>query len=193
LAMDSTQVDVYGEIAKSFFAAKKYKEAGDAYQIYADKSPNAKLQDRFYVGFSYYFAFTTSAAKPGVKPDSSLLVKADSAFSYVGQKSTTPIAQVYLFRARIAYLKEMNLAVIPGLAKPYYEKFIETTLAKGVPTDDRGKAPLIEAYNYLGAYYELKEKDDAKAAENFGKSRDLDPTNKQAADYFKRKGGAKSK
>ena len=35
LQLDSTQVDVYADIAKSYFAAKKYKEAGDAYEMYA--------------------------------------------------------------------------------------------------------------------------------------------------------------
>jgi tetratricopeptide (TPR) repeat protein len=193
LTMDTSQVDVYSEIAKSFFAAKKYKDAGDAYQTYADKSPNAKLQDHFYIGFSYYFAFTTASVKTGVKPDSTLLTKSDSAFSYVSQKATTPIAQVILFRARIADLREQDRNNIKGFAKPFYEKYIETVLAKGVPTTDAGKATLIEAYNYLGAYYEFKEKDEAKAAENYGKARDLDPANKQALDYFKRKGGSKSK
>ncbi|MEO6850945.1 MAG: tetratricopeptide repeat protein [Mucilaginibacter sp.] len=193
LSMDTTQVEAYSEIAKSYFAAKKYKEAGDAYQIYADKSPNAKLQDHFYIGFSYYFAFNGQIGKAGVKPDSTLLNKADSAFSYVNQKATTPIAQVFLYRARIADLREVDRNNIKGLAKPFYEKYIETVLAKGVPTDDRGKATLVEAYNYLGTYYEYKEKDDVKAADCFGKARDLDPANKQALDYFKRKGGAKSK
>ena len=37
---------------------------------------------------------------------------------------------------------------------------------------------------------EFKEKDDAKAADNFSKAKDIDPTDKQAMDYFKRKGAA---
>ncbi len=196
LSLDTAQVDIYADIAKSYFAAKKYKEAGSAYNIYADKSKNAKLSDRFYAGFSYYFAFVTedaklSKVKGGPKADSALLAKADTAFSYIIQKS--PNNQAYLYRARIAELKDVDRNSIKGFAKPYYEKYIELTLAKGAP-DDKTKLTLAEAYNYLGSLYEFKEKDEVKAAENFSKAKDIDPTNKQALDYFKRKsGGNKSK
>jgi hypothetical protein len=43
---------------------------------------------------------------------------------------------------------------------------------------------------YFFTYYEFKEKDDAKATENFTKARENDPTNKQAVAFFQRKGGA---
>ena len=195
LELDSTQADIYLDIAKADFAAKKYKEAGDSYQSYYEKSRNAKLTDHFFAGFSYYFAFTVQGQKNVKDPkaprtDSVLLAKADSAFSYVIQKTASnPFAQAYLYRARIADLKEVDRNNIKGFAKPYYEKYIELTLAKGAP-DDRTKPTIVEAYDYLGSYAEFKEKDETKAAENFGKARDLDPTNRQALDYFKRKGGA---
>ncbi|MBS1501355.1 MAG: hypothetical protein JST32_04795, partial [Bacteroidetes bacterium] len=191
LQLDSGATDVYKELAQTYFKDKKYKEAGDYYQIYADKSRKATLQDHFYVGFSYYFAYTLNKNKTAA--DTVLLNKADSAFSYVGQKVTTPVAQVFLYRARIADLRETDRNNIKGFAKPFYEKFIETATAKAPPYDDRTKSNLVEAYDYLGTYYEFKEKDDTKAADNFGKARDLDPTNQQALDYFKKKGGAKSK
>jgi hypothetical protein len=61
--------------------------------------------------------------------------------------------------------------------------------AKGAPTADKGKKDLAEAYAYLGAFAEFKEKNDAKAAENYGKARENDPTNRSAVAYFSRKGG----
>ncbi|HVV54416.1 MAG TPA: hypothetical protein VHC47_03775, partial [Mucilaginibacter sp.] len=189
--LDSTDVELYKEIAEACFKDKKYEEAGDYYQLYSDKSPKATLQDHFYVGFSYYFAYALNKNK--VPADTAILIKADSAFSYVNQKATTPIAPVFLYRARIADMRETDRNNIKGLAKPYYEKFIETATANGPVTDQRTKNNLIEAYDYLGTYYEYKEKDDAKAAENFGKARDLDPTNQQALDYFKKKSGGKSR
>ncbi|MBS1521430.1 MAG: hypothetical protein JST50_10565 [Bacteroidetes bacterium] len=198
LQLDSSFVDVYLDIAKADFAKKKYKEAGDAYEAYGAKSRNAKLSDHFYAGFSYYFGFTVEDAK-GIKDpkaprtDSALLVKADSAFSYVIQKAgANAPADGYLYRARIADLREADRNNIKGFAKPYYEKFIEVALAK-TTQDDRTKTNLVEAYDYLGTYAELKEKDEAKAADYFGKARDLNPTDRQALDYFKRKGGGKSK
>ena len=200
LQLDSSYVDVYQDIAKSNFAAKKYKEAGEAYDIYASKSRNAKLTDHFYAGLGYYFGFTVEDAKTIKDPktprtDSALLAKADTSFGYVIQKAgaNTP-AIAYLYRARIADLHETDRNNIKGFAKPNYEKFIAAAVAKGPPATDQDKSQLTEAYDYLGTYYEFKEKDDTKAAENFGKARDVDPTNKQALDYFKRKaGGGKSK
>jgi tetratricopeptide (TPR) repeat protein len=199
LQLDSGYVDVYQDMAKSYFAKKKYKEAGEAYDTYASKSRNAKLTDHFYAGMGYYFGFVIEGAK-GVKDpkaprtDSALLVKADTAFSYVAQKAgaNTP-AVAYLYRARIADLHETDRNNIKGFAKPMYEKFIAAAVAKGPPATQQDKDQLTEAYDYLGTYYEFKEKDDAKAAENFGKAKDVDPANKQALDYFKRKGGGKSK
>jgi tetratricopeptide (TPR) repeat protein len=190
LQLDSSTTDAYQEIAQAYFKAKKYKEAGDYYQTFSEKSPKATLQDHFFVGYSYYFAYTLNKNKTAA--DTVLLNKADSAFSYVAQKASSPVAPVVLYRARIADLRETDRNNIKGYAKPLYEKYIEVALAKGTP-DATTKTNLVEAYDYLGAYYEFKEKDQAKAAENYGKAHDLDPTDKQAAEYLKRKGGAKSK
>nr|WP_294940980.1 tetratricopeptide repeat protein [uncultured Mucilaginibacter sp.] len=183
-SLDTTQTDVYGEIAKSFYRQKKYEEAGDSYrQVTTKGGRNVKLTDYFYEGISYYFAYDPK--KPNAD---SLLTKADSALSYVNQKSPTT-ADAYLYRAYINDLKEKDRNNISGLAKPFYEKYIELVMAKGVP-DEKAKKSLATAYAYLGAYYEFKEKDDAKAAENFTKARENDPNNNQAKAYFTRKGGA---
>ncbi|RFZ82958.1 hypothetical protein DYU05_12445 [Mucilaginibacter terrenus] len=186
--LDTTQADVYSEIAKSFYAQKKYEKAGDAYHEYLQKSNKGTLNDYFREGFSYYFAY--DPAKPNA--DTTLLTKADSAFSYVQQKASKPIGDVSLYRARVAEYKDKDRNNIKGLAKPYYEQYISIMTANP-PTDDRSKRALGEAYSYLGTYYEYKEKDEAKAAENFTKAREVDPANKQAASYFQRKGGAKGK
>jgi hypothetical protein len=37
LNMDTSQVDVYPEIAKALYAQKKYAEAGDAYHVFTQK------------------------------------------------------------------------------------------------------------------------------------------------------------
>ena len=55
--LDSTQTDVLAEIAKSLYAKKKYKEAGDEYALYISKDKKAPLTDLFNEGRSYYFAF----------------------------------------------------------------------------------------------------------------------------------------
>jgi Flp pilus assembly protein TadD len=185
-ALDTTQADVYAEIGKSLYAQKKYQKAGDAYRMYLTKSRKGTLNDYLREGTAYYFAFDPN------KPDTTLLTKADSAFSYISQKASKPIPAVVLFRARVNDSKDRDRNNIKGYAKPYYEQYTQL-MATTPPADDQQKRGLAEAYVYLGTYYQYKEKDDAKATENFTKARELDPANKQVAAFFARKSGGKGK
>lgn len=186
LQLDTTQVDIYGEIAKSLYHQKKYTQAGDAYAEVTQKGGRSvKLTDYFYEGLSYYFGYDLK------KPDADLLIKADSAFSYVNQKSPT-YADAYLYRAYVNDLKEKDRNSIEGFAKPFYDKYIEVVTTKGAP-DDKTKKNLATAYAYMGTYYQYKEKDDAKASESFSKARENDPTNKQVTAYFAKKSGSAAK
>jgi hypothetical protein len=182
-ALDTTQADVYAEIGKSLYAQKKYEKAGDAYRMYLSKSRKGTLNDYLREGTSYYFAFDPK------KPDNALLTKADSAFSYISQKASKPIPDVVLFRARVAESKDADRNNIQGYAKPFYEQYIQLASATP-PSDERGKRNLAEAYIYLGNLAMYKDKDEAKATENYSKAREFDPTNKQVAAFFSRKGGA---
>jgi len=85
-------------------------------------------------------------------------------------------------------LKEKDRNNIVGYAKPYYEKLITVITAKQ-PVADADKKNLAEAYAYLGAFAEYKEKDNAKATENYTKAREYDPANKQAQAFFQKKSG----
>jgi tetratricopeptide (TPR) repeat protein len=191
IELDTTQADAYGEIAKALYKEQKYVDAADNYKLYIAKSRKVTLNDYLQQGMSYYKAYTaqlTSTAKPKPVPDTNLLVKADTVFSYIQHKASAPVALVSLFQARAHDFQEPDRNTTKGLAKPYYEQYIAAVTAKGMKDSD--KSFMVEAYDYLGTYYEFTEKDETKAAENFGKARDIDPTNKQALDYFKRKGGA---
>jgi tetratricopeptide (TPR) repeat protein len=197
LSLDTSQVDIYGEIGKSLYGLGKYKEAGDAYKVYADKSRQAKLVDHYYEGLSYYFAFDDQSTKADkdktIKPDSSILINADSAFAYVVRKTMpNPFADAVLYQAYINDRMESDRNNIKGLAKPFYEQYIQIITAKGAP-NDKTKPKLANAYVYLGQYAEFKEKDEAKALDFFNKAKDLDPTNAQVVYYFAKKGGGKSK
>jgi tetratricopeptide (TPR) repeat protein len=191
-SMDSTLADAYGDVAKTYYADKQYEKAGDAYHNYLTKSHNAKLTDYFNEGASYYYAYQDqyySTAKPKPTPDATLLTKADSAFSYVNAKLPAPNAAATLYRARVNDLKETSRDNINGYAKPFYEQYIQLTTAKGAVAD-ADKKPLAEAYAYLGNYYQFKEKDAAKATENFTKARELDPTNRSVQSFFSKKPAA---
>ena len=187
LALDTTQVDIYGEIAKSLYGLSKYQEAGDAYKTFSERSRQAKLTDHYYEGLSYYLAYSDQLDKAAknktFKPDSTLLAKSDSAFAYVERKSTKPIVQIALFHAYVKDYEDSDRNNIKGLAKPFYEQYIALTLAAGTP-NDKTKVSLANAYVYLGNYYENKEKDDAKALDNYTKAKEMDPTNAQAVYWF---------
>jgi tetratricopeptide (TPR) repeat protein len=193
--LDTTQADVFMEMAKYFYGNKKYLQAAESYGKYIEKSTKKTLNDYLSLGLSNYFAYNDqyfASLEDSTKvADKELLVKADSAFSYIEQKATTPIPAVILYRARTKDLQEVDRNAIQGLAKPVYEHFIEVVIAKGEPSA-AAKKELGEAYAYLGSYYSYAEKDDVKAEENFLKSKEYDPANKQAAAYFERKGAGSS-
>ncbi len=195
LKLDTAQVEAYGEIAKSLYNQKKYAEAGDAYKTFIAKSRQVTLNDYLREGVSYYNAFRDqyySTATPKPVPDTSLLTKADTAFSYIQHHASAPQAAVALYQARAKDFKEPDRNTTMGYAKPYFEQYIQLLTAKGAVAD-ADKIFLAQAYAYLGTYYEYKEKDAAKAAENFTKARENDPTNKQVIAYFARKGGGAGK
>ncbi|MDF2433070.1 MAG: hypothetical protein JWP44_2701 [Mucilaginibacter sp.] len=198
LTLDTTQVDIYGDIAKSLYGLGKYQEAGDAYRIYGQKSRSAKVADHYREGLSYYLAFgdqTDKASKDkSFKPDSSLLVKADSGFTYVVRKTQpNPFPGAVLYLAYINDQKEVDRNNIKGFAKPFYEQYIQLITAKGGTPADDVKKNLANAYAYLGTYAEYKDKDEAKALDYYNKAKEMNPDNAQVKYYFAKKGGGKSK
>jgi len=197
LTLDTTQVDVIGEIAQSLYGLQKYKEAGDAYHLYSSRSPKAKLTDHFKEGFSYYEAYKGQVIKAQtdntVKPDSTLLILADSAFTYVERKLPKPNIQVAFFHANVKDFEEGDRNNIKGLAKPYFELYIQLITDKGGTPDDQTKSNLADAYIYLGNYAQYKDKDDAKALDFFNKAKDLEPTDPRVVYYFAKKSQGKSK
>jgi len=190
LTIDTTQYELYSEIAKAEYAKRKYLDAAKDYQIYLTKPVKHSLGDYVTMGRSYFYAFEDQQdayTKTKVAPDTSLLVKADTALSYVNHALKSPNASVTLIRARVADSREPeDRSKFKAYAKPMYDEYIAEAASL---TDAASKKGLLEAYIYLGFYYELTAKDEAKAAENWGKAKDLDPANKQVMQYYSRHGG----
>jgi tetratricopeptide (TPR) repeat protein len=182
--MDSTQTDVFAEIAKSYYAKKKYDLAGDAYAKFLSSSRSATLNDYFREGLSYYLAYLYDTPEKKLT-DTAFLIKADTAFSYVQHKAGQPVAPVTLYQARSKDFQEKDRNNIKGLALPFYEQYIALTTAKPGPYDDQTKKNLIEAYLYDERYYMLVAKDVAKATDAYNKAKDLDPTSKDVLDAQK--------
>jgi tetratricopeptide (TPR) repeat protein len=103
--------------------------------------------------------------------------KADTAFTTLIKK-VPDLAVAHFWQARVKanFDPESKL----GLAKPYYEHFIESAKAE----KDKFKKELIESYQYLGYYYYLQE-DNAKSKVYWQEVLNLDPENKQATEVLK--------
>ncbi|MGZ3778760.1 MAG: tetratricopeptide repeat protein, partial [Mucilaginibacter sp.] len=186
LSLDSTRVQVYGEIANFLYAQKKYGPAGDAFATYIAKGGRkVTLNDYYREAYSYYISATKMS-----KPDTVILNKADSALSYVQHKMTNPPGAIILLRAQVNDAKDLDRNNIKGLAKPYYEQYL-AVMTDPTAFTAQEKSSVVEANDYLGTYYLYKMKDNAKATDYFTKAHTLDPTDKQSTDFFKKKPGAR--
>ncbi|MDB5030252.1 tetratricopeptide repeat protein [Mucilaginibacter sp.] len=187
--LDTTKIqDAYSEIVAVYKKRRDYVNVANNYEaIIAKVHGKALLTEHLSVGVYDYLAFRSqsgaSKKDPSIKPDSTLLVKADSALSYVQQKQVTPSVLVPTYRAYISDYKDQDYATLKGLSKPYYEQIIAILSAK-TPLADADKRTLADAYAYLGNYYQYHDKDDAKALDNFTKAKELNPDNGYAKFYF---------
>lgn len=190
VALDSTNVEVMGDIGKALFSAKKYADAAKMFEI-AVNNPESKTKayDNFYLGMAHYFDYASQANAKEKAPDTTLLTKADSAFSYVIQVAPTN-PDAYLYRARVKKLVD-NQENMQGLMVPDYEKYIEIVLAKPNATAEaRVKNTVVEAYKNLGAFYQRS--DVAKAKEYFSKVIELEPSDAYAQSALKALSGSKN-
>jgi tetratricopeptide (TPR) repeat protein len=162
IALDSSRSEIYTELGSIYYNLKNYEASGKAYEKKCLKK-GVTGQDLLNYGRALYF----NKEYP----------KADSVFTILTEVKPT-YAPGYLWRGRVN--ANIDPESVNGLAKPYYEKFIE--LCKG--DTEKNKKDLIEAYSYLGYFYLLKKSNpEAKSAWQMVKS--LDPANKKAMDALK--------
>ncbi len=172
VSMDSTNAVVMSEIGQALYKGKKYVDAARAYEI-AIKNPERALLDYYYLGMSYYFTYgAQNAAK--LNPPKDLLVKADTAFSFLVKRSPTTQAG-WQYRGRINRLLDENDT--QGLAVPYYETYVKLVTIDKPELAAKSTPGLIEAYNYLGSVALRKDSDKVKAKDYFDKVLLLDPAN----------------
>jgi tetratricopeptide (TPR) repeat protein len=157
--------DVQNDLATAYSGKKDY--AG-AIRVYKKKLNDCKgdLADQFRLAS----AFNSNKQYQ----------QADSTFNIILTAKPT-YSPGYLARART------NMSLDPegkqGLAKPYYDKYIELSQA---PEADATKfrEGLVESYGYLGVY-NFQKGDKAAALANFEKVLELDPANQGAANNIK--------
>lgn len=183
VSLDSTtSVEGLGVIAKELYMAKKYDLAAQVYDL-TQSSANPDLTDYYWQGNAYYWDYVTKFNEKA-NPSKDLLVKADSAYARLLQRSpTTEIA--ILQRASVASLLDEDNTKF--LATEPYEKFIEVvTVTKPERAHIPGnKAGLVKAYNYLAAVAAIRDKNASKAKDYYNKTLQIDPSNAIAQEGLK--------
>ena len=159
LKRDPTKVDLHRTLAETFFKKKKYDSAIVAYEQLFKKVDKPMSKDLYSIGRSYF--------------QTKNFTMADSSFQKLTVlQPTSPLAFLWVARSKSNLDPESE----EGLAKPFYEKYIELVPAEQV---EKSKNDVIEAYSYLGYYHFIKsEFPPSKTA--WQKVLSLDPGNKNA-------------
>lgn len=149
--------DLMSDLVVARTATKDYKGAAQV-QKQITSMPGSDLTDQF----RYAVALDRSQE----------YTRSDSVYNIIITAKPDYIP-AYQYRARAN--AGLDTDGTKGLAKPYYEKYIQ--LASGTP--DKYKAGLVESYDYL-ALYSLNQKDKPTATSYVEKALALDPNDERA-------------
>ena len=163
---EPSRTDLLNDIATIYHRIKNYTEEATALEQKIASGKNVMTNDYLNLGKAYYNLHM---------PD-----KADSAFSKYAiiQDKWIPI---YAWRGRANAMADSTGK--QGLAKPFYEKYIEMATADSANIT-KYKRDLMEAYQYMAFYYFLK-KDCEQSISFWKKVLEFDAENKQAKDSIK--------
>ena len=198
LKKDSTQFQIYDELAKSSNKLKHYEQGLEYNKLFFKKKPNIGPSDYFNLGRAFYT--TAVSLNEKIVADSLKLnvdslkqnidslkqrgyyIEADSMFAKVEQLAPTSyLGSFWRGRANSGIENETTL----GLAKPFYEKALAICILDPV----KYKKDICEIYAYLGYYYYAKE-DEANSTDYWKKLLELDPGNPKALEtvnYYDKK------
>ena len=193
LKKDSTQIEAYNEISKSYNKLKQFEQGLQYSNLYYQKKPNMTPADYFLLGRTYYSTANSLKAdtlnqnnntleqnvdtlKLKLETDSLKQLEyytiADSLFAKVEELSPTSYLGTF-WRARVNSAIDNETTL--GLAKPYYEKALEILINDTV----KYKKEISEVYAYLGFYYYVKD-DTATSIDYWKKLLEVDPENLKA-------------
>ena len=161
--MDTTRTELLAELGNIQMRAKKYPEAATWYQKRVNSGDKITTTDYYNLGRAYYLSKEYG--------------KADSAFTKVTTLQET-WAPGWLWRGKASTGLDPDSK--QGLAKPYYERYIQMITAD-TANITKYQRDLVEANRYL-AYYYLVKKDCPQSTIYWKKVLELEPANEQAKD-----------
>ena len=155
----SKKSELQNDLATAYMTKKDYSKAIGVYR--AKLANGGDLTDQFRLASAY--------------GNNKQYAQSDSVYGIINTAKPT-YAPAVLARAKVNAVRDADGK--QGLAKPYYDKYIELSKAEGAdPT--KFKEGLVAAYGYLGVYnYQKGDKVTAKS--NFEQVLVLDPTNEGA-------------
>jgi Tfp pilus assembly protein PilF len=134
-ALDPTRVDLLSDIADAWIDLKNYPNAIDVLNQKLALGRDVKIMDYYSLSRAFYF--------------NENFIEADSIAKKANDLSPTWIGG-WMLRAQVNAQRDSTSE--EGLAKPFYEKIIELSLADSI----KYQKYLIESYTYLAYYYVLK-------------------------------------
>ncbi|QJX47144.1 tetratricopeptide repeat protein [Hymenobacter taeanensis] len=152
--------ELQNELAQAYIAAKDYPNAIATYRARMKANDGGELTDKVYLARAYEL--------------NDQYAQADSLYGMVLTERPTYVPG-YQMRARAN--ANLDKDSKQGLAKPYYEKYIE--VASGADAA-KYKTGLIEANKYLGSYYLFTKNDKAASLPYWQQVLVLDPADQQA-------------
>ena len=153
------KADLQNDLATAYMTNKDYKSAIGVYR--AKLANGGDLTDQFRLAAAY--------------GNNKQYAQSDSVYGIINTAKPT-YAPAVLARAKVNAVRDADGK--QGLAKPYYDKYIELSKAEGADPS-KFKEGLVASYGYLGVYnYQKGDKAAAKA--NFEQVLVLDPTNEGA-------------
>jgi tetratricopeptide (TPR) repeat protein len=168
LEMNKEQPELAQLLGDTYYTKlRNYPKAIETYQKLMKLRKAPLAQDCYSIGRAYY--------------QNGSYVEADSSFSrLIAMKPEMTVG--YLWEARTKASQDTTSEA--GLAKPYFEQFIE----KASANPDKNKKDLVDAYRYLGYYHYLK-KEYSEATTAYEKLLALMPDDtsaKEAIDVLKK-------
>ncbi|WP_046244870.1 tetratricopeptide repeat protein [Hymenobacter terrenus] len=154
------KAELQDALATAYTSKKDYRSAIGVYK--AKLANGGDLTDQFRLATAFN--------------NSKQYTQADSVYGIINTAKPA-YAPAYLARAQVNASKDPEAK--QGLAKPYYDKYIELSKETGADPA-KFREGLVQAYGYLGVY-NFQKGDKAAALSNFEQVLALDPDNKGAA------------
>ncbi len=162
-------LDIIDLFATTYYKDKEYDKAIKFYHLKGEQD-SLNITDNYWLGLSYYYT------------DQDL--KADSVFTRIIE-DRPDYAQGWLMRAKIGnQLDRKDTSEVKQFrSKEPYEKYIELS-AENPDSSEYVRKSLVEAYDYLGAYW-VQQEDYEKSLEYYQELIAIDPENERALEYIK--------